>query len=379
MKVALLSPWFLPDTGGAERYAYELAVGLARRGHDVTVFAVTRVGTPDNLPESVSFNRLFPRKKLPFIQTIAYNLFARRTVPFEKFDIVHGTLMPASTVALSPGIGMADLPIVLTSHGTSLGEARANNPDSLIDYVFKYGVHPSNVVLDNIAGRVADRIIAISDHAERQLRDVYRFGDKVTMIPHGVDTERFAPTDKRHPAVDESKLTVLTVGRLGPRKGIGLTIDAVAQTEGVEFLIAGTGRREERLRERARRHGVSDRITFLGYVPDDELPALYSSADIFTLTSRYEGFGLVLLEAMACRTPAIGTAAGGIPTVIDDGETGFLVTREADLVAAKLRRLRDFECRERMSQAAYEYAKTMDWNKIVERVEVVYESVSECY
>lgn len=375
MKIALLSPWFLPDTGGAERYAYELAVGLARRGHEVTVFAVTREGVPENLPDLVSFNKLFQRKKLPFVQTIAYNLFARWSIQFEDFDVVHGTLMPASTVALSPGIGMADVPIVVTSHGTSLGEAKANNPNSLIDYAFKYGVHPGNIVLDNIAGRVADRIIAISDHAERQLRDVYRFGDKVTMIPHGVDTERFTPTDECHPTVDESKLTVLTVGRLGPRKGIGLAIDAVAQTENIEFLIAGTGRREKQLRERARRHGISDRVTFLGYVPDSELPALYSSADVFTLTSRYEGFGLVLLEAMACRTPVIGTAVGGIPTVIDHEKTGFLVAREANLVAARLRQLRNSERRERMSKAAYEYAQTVDWEEIVKRVENVYNSV----
>jgi len=73
---------------------------------------------------------------------------------------------------------------------------------------------------------------------------------------------------------------------------------------------------------------VSDGVRFLGFVPDEELPELYSSVDLFVLPSEYEGFGIVFMEAMACETPVVGTEVGGIPTAVDAGETGYLVPKD---------------------------------------------------
>lgn len=376
MKIALLSIMYPPDSGGAETYAYELSRALADRGHEVDVFTATTEPIPTSLdiPDGVTVKRLFQRQKIPVAETVYYSIKARLEIDFEQYDIVHGTMMPASAVALTPGFGMADVPLVVTSHGTSLGEFRSHDPEAATDYMLKYVLHPGNIALDSVAGRVADRVIAISDHVAEELAEAYCLGDKVTMIPHGVDTSRFRPRDKMHPAVDNKKFTVVTVGRLGPRKGIGLAIRGLATLadQNVELLIGGTGRHGERLREIAREHDVDDQIQFLGYIPNDELPILYSSADVFSLTSRYEGFGLVLLEAMACGTPVIATDVGGVATVVEDGENGFLINREKEAYVNSLRNAMQIP---NLCSMCREYAKRNDWEVVGGRVEEIYETI----
>jgi len=380
MKVALLSIMYPSDTGGAETYAYELSRVLAENGHQVDVYAATSDPIPENLdlPCGVTVERLFERKKIPVFETLYYSLRTRLAVNFEEYDVIHGTIMPASTVLLTPGIGMANIPLVVTSHGTSLGEFRSHDPDSAVEYILKYVLHPANVVMDWIASRPADRVIAISDHAAKELRETYGLGGKVKMIPHGVDTVRFYPHEDMHPAVDSDRFSILTVGRLGPRKNVELAIRGVAEAiheYGVdaELLIAGTGRRKIRLQEVARNEGIEAQVHFLGYVGAEELPLLYSSADVFSLTSHYEGFGLVLLESMACGTPVVATNVGGISTAVQDGETGFLIPPVETSFAERMERLADAELRERMGADARAYAEANDWYAIGACVEEVYE------
>ncbi|WP_135366255.1 glycosyltransferase family 4 protein [Halosimplex halophilum] len=379
MKVALLSIMYPPDSGGAETYAYELSRALAQRGHQVDVYTATTERLPKDLdhPSGVTVERLFKRRKIPVLETIYYSLRARSVVDFSEYDIIHGTMMPASTIALTPGLGMTDVPIVLTSHGTSLGEFRSHNPDSFIDYLLKYGLHPGNFVLDNIAARTVDSVIAISEHVENELSNYYNISDKATMIPHGVDTERFQPKNKIHSAVDPKLYNILTVGRLGPRKGIGLAIRGIAELDSpdVRLLIGGTGRHEDRLRELAQSLGIKEQVKFLGYVPDDELPLLYSSVDVFSLTSRYEGLGLVLLEAMACGTPVVATDVGGVSTVVNDGNNGYLISRDRSEFAKRILELKNPEHLKKMSDEAKRFGQSSSWADVARRVENVYDEL----
>ena len=295
LRVCLISKQFPPGVGGAETYAYELANGLGERGHDVDVYTQW-VDSPDeeaDVHENVSVYRICgARRKLVTFETLWFSYTARRAIDFEQYDIVHGTLMPASTIAVTP-FNDIDAPVVLTSHGTSIGETRAVALETPADYLLKFFFHPMNVAMDYVASRDADQVIAISNHAFEELTTSYRLDEvDVEMIPHGVDTDWFYPRDEQHRAVDDEKTTLLYVGRLGARKGLDLALQALADVddESVEFLIAGTGRHEESLRELARELGFADRVRFLGYVPDEDLPVLYSSADVFVLLSRYEGF-----------------------------------------------------------------------------------------
>ncbi|ESP90009.1 glycosyltransferase family 4 protein [Candidatus Halobonum tyrrellensis] len=376
LRVCLVSKQFPPGVGGGETYAHELANGLGERGHDVDVYTQW-VDSPDesvDTHENVTVHRVCKaRRKLVTFETLYFSYRVRRTVDLERYDVVHGTLMPASTVAVTPFTDV-DVPVVLTSHGTSVGEAKAVALETPADYLLKFFFHPTNVVMDYVASRDADAVIAISDHAREQLTTVYGLDESdVETIPHGVDTDRFYPREERHPAVDPERFTVLYVGRLGARKGLGLALRAVAEVDdpNVEFLIAGTGRHEARLRELAEELGVSEQVRFLGFVPDEQLPTLYSSADVFLLPSRYEGFGLVLLEAMACGTPAIGVDAGGIPTAVESASSGIVADRTPEAVSNAIGRILD-RSREGDARVSSTDDRRMSWEATIRQVDDAY-------
>lgn len=381
MRVCLLSKMFPPGVGGSELYAYELANALSRLGHDVDVYTQQRPGPGDafTLEENVSVETVSkPRKQLVTFETLYYSLRARRAVDFENYDVVHGTLMPASTIAIAPRFDH-DVPIVVTSHSFAPMEVRAHSPEAPADVLLKFFFHPMNAVMDAVTARSVDHVIAISSEMKRQIAKAYRVDpERISVISHGVDTERFRPRDRPHEAVDPEAFTVLFVGRLISRKGADLAIRALAATddESIELLVAGTGRQRPKLESMVHELGVSDRVRFLGYVEESELPRLYSSADVTLFLSNYEGFGLVFMESMASGTPIVGTPVGGIPDIVKDGETGYIESGDPDRIAARLRHLKDDpEEHDRISDAAYETATRMDWRCVGREVQSLYERV----
>jgi len=379
LRICLISKQFPPGVGGAETYAYELANGLAERGHDVDVYTQW-IDNPEekaDVHENVSMNRICKaRRKLVTFETLWFSFTARREIDFDGYDIVHGTMMPASTVAVTP-FNDIEAPVILTSHGTSIGEAKAVALETPADYLLKYFFHPMNVVMDYVASRDANQVIAISNHAYDQLTTSYRLSEEhVEMVPHGVDTDWFYPREERHSAVCKEKTTLLYVGRLGARKGLDLALHALSQVEDsdIEFLIAGTGRHKSHLQRLVTELELDDSVQFLGRVPDAQLPALYSSVDVFVLASRYEGFGLVVLEAMACGTPVIGSDAGGIPTAVGGEKAGMITSRTVDDVAQSISYFASTDQRSEMQKAAMERAQSMTWIKVCERMENLYEN-----
>jgi len=382
LRICLITKMYPPRTGGGATYAYELANALGERGHRVDVYT-QHVSNEEETPwthENVTVTRLTKTRPLVVFSTLYFSIACRREIDFSQYDVIHGTLMPATTFAFGPlFVRNLEAPLVLTSHGTSYDEARSVDPQSPPDYLFRYVFHPINVVMDALAGRWADRIIGVSDHTREQLRDLYRFDEeKLITVPPGIDSDRFQPTDDLHPAVDEDRRTILVLSRLDPRKGIDTAIRAFAELDDLnaELLIGGTGRLEDPLRELAIELGVDDRVRFLGFVPDEELPELYSSVDLFVLPSEYEGFGIVFMEAMACETPVIGTDVGGIPTAVDAGETGHLVPNgDTTELASKMQLvLDDLSTHQSLADTARLWAEDHDWKEIAATVDRVYRS-----
>jgi phosphatidylinositol alpha-1,6-mannosyltransferase len=178
-----------------------------------------------------------------------------------------------------------------------------------------------------------------------------------TNVPPGVDVDRFRPVDdetrlatRRHHGLPEHAPVVLGLSRLVPRKGFDVLLRAAARLreDGDELTvaIAGAGRDRSRLERIARETSAPAR--FLGRVPDDDLPSLYGSCDVFAMLCRnrwfgleQEGFGIVFLEAAAAGVPQIAGASGGSDEAVLDGETGYVVDPPTDVTAAAaaLRRL----------------------------------------
>jgi phosphatidylinositol alpha-1,6-mannosyltransferase len=193
----------------------------------------------------------------------------------------------------------------------------------------------------------------------------------VTVVPPGVDTERFRPLDAEQRAkararfdLPEEGRVVVSLSRLVPRKGMDVLIEAAARLASTRpdlvVAIGGSGRDRPRLDRLVFRRGAPVRL--LGRVPDDDLAELYGCADVFAMLCRnrwggleQEGFGIVFLEAAACGVPQLAGNSGGAAEAVVDGRTGVVVDRPSDVesvVVALARLLDDPERRQAMGAAA---------------------------
>lgn len=152
---------------------------------------------------------------------------------------------------------------------------------------------------------------------------------------------------------------MISVGLLIPRKGHELVIEAVSLLPGVQLLICGVGPMRAKLELRAQRLGIGDRVRFLGQVAHEDLNRYYSCADILVLASSREGWPNVLLEAMACGTPVVATAAGAVPDFIRHPHAGLVVReRTVPAIVAAIRSLLENPPTRRQVR---EYAAQFSW------------------
>jgi glycosyltransferase involved in cell wall biosynthesis len=158
---------------------------------------------------------------------------------------------------------------------------------------------------------------------------------------------------------------LLSVGHVTKRKGHHLAVEALPHLPGTTLMIAGDGWLEPHLKRMAAELGVADRVRFLGHVDQERLPELYAAADALVLASNREGMANVLLEAMACGTPVIGTAVWGTPEAVCVPEAGVLMReRSAEaLVEAAGRLFAAYPDR----AATRRYAETFRWERTSEQ------------
>ncbi len=192
-----------------------------------------------------------------------------------------------------------------------------------------------------------DAVIAASEAAASYLRR------SATVILHGIDTDRYAPAADRDAAYAATafpgRYAIGCFGRVRAQKGTDLFVDAMCRLlpkyPDFSAIVIGPVTLDQRafamrLQERVRAAGLSERIRFLGGLPIDEVPRWYQRILIYAFTSRNEGFGLTLLEAMAAGTGLVAARAGAADQVIADGETGLLVAAgDPDALAAALEKL----------------------------------------
>lgn len=186
------------------------------------------------------------------------------------------------------------------------------------------------------ACRIAHRVVVTTGPMRQEVVRRYRLSpDKVLVNPNFVDATLFSP------ALTESRVggRVGFVGRLEQEKNVDMLIRAVSCLEGVELCIVGEGTLRPRLEGETASRGA--RVRFLGTVPNQELPRFYRSCECVVLSSSYEGHPKVLIEAMACGTPVVGTNVDGIRDLVADGRTGLLVDLSEESLAAGIRKVRE--------------------------------------
>jgi phosphatidyl-myo-inositol dimannoside synthase len=239
--------------------------------------------------------------------------------------IVHGCcLLPEGLDAwLAHLVGGA--PYLCWAHGEELANASKSRELSLLLHRVQRG---------------ASALIANCGNTARFLGRLGARPELVDIVHPGVDAMRFRPdavgaADLRRRFAGDDEILMLTVGRLQARKGHDLALRALSglrdHTPSIRYVVAGDGADRPRLQTLAADLKVDDRVTFLGAVLADELPALYAAADFFVHPNRindgdFEGFGIVFLEAAAAGLPVIGGQSGGVPEAVADNLTGHLVS-----------------------------------------------------
>lgn len=246
----------------------------------------------------------------------------------------------------------------------------------------------------------ADAIIAAN--AQERAAMIWRYGvdaGKVTTIGCGIDLERFRPHDRRaareHLQLGEGPL-LLFVGRIDPVKGIEFLLDGfselLAQWSGPLLprlaMIGGDLRHAAsgpelgpdlaRVSQLAAERGVADQVLFLGPKEHDELPLYYAAANVVVVPSRYESFGLVAVEALACGTPVVASHVGGLAFTVEEGRNGFLVDyADVDALAAAVNHiLLDEPLAARLAQGARATALRHGWSDVTREMLSLYRRVT---
>jgi D-inositol-3-phosphate glycosyltransferase len=303
-----------------------------------------------------------------------------------RYDLVH------SHYWLSGWVGNAlhqlwDIPLVSSFH--TLGKVK--------NYLLSDGETPEPRARIDGEVRVigaSDRILAATPAEAGQLVGLYRAGpDHVNVVPPGVDGATFSPrdrTDARDRLYLKGLRLALYVGRLQPHKGPDVAIRTVAEaivrdpvaTRDLQLAIvggpSGTDVGEiDRLLDLITALGINDRVMLFPPQPQERLADFYAAADVVLVPSRSESFGLVALEAQACGTPVIAARVGGLPFVVDDGRTGFLVEGHdpADHAARVLDVLRDSALQARLGAEAAYRALRFTWDVTADEVARIYRDV----
>jgi len=317
MKIAFITFQYPPFVqGGAGTYAYNLTKELAKLGHEVHVIAPRVAGcNKESVEEGVFVHRLNFLNK-PFLAAPSFWFSLRKEFPsLERrargFDIVHSN----GPVDLSLSQKVVSSPRVITLHHLTRTTLKALEP-SLFNRVKnlrgEIGIVP---LTESLCMKRADQIIAVSQFTKKDIMDAFGISEsRIEVIYHGVHPEDYvfpeeAKAKLRSTLGINSQPMILFVGKLVRRKGVDILLRALPQVlreMEVKLVLTGSGNQQD-YQHLAQALSISDRLCFLGRVPDSTLRLLYSSCDLFVLPSRLEGLGIVILEAMAGGKPIVAT------------------------------------------------------------------------
>ena len=362
MRIAMVAASWEVDADERRTHISELSHGLARSGHQVTLYArrdsldPLRRGPPRlvRVPAGPA-TRLSEAELLPHLDEFAANLDKHwsRHPP----DVAH---LHSWTSGLA--VRALDIPVVQSFHGLRATRQRPSG-----------GVR-GLVEIERLVGLAADHVIATNDEERSALAFLGIPRDRMTLATTGVDVEHFRPEGATWTRGQEHRL--LGLGDVEPHSGFYSTIGALPRIPNAELLITGRirhavprdGPEVTRLLRHARDLGVADRVSFTGPVGRTDLPALLRSADVVVRVPSHDPLGTPALRAMACGVPVVASAVGALRDLVVDASTGLLVPPRAPTVLGRALRdlLADRTRRDLFSIAALDRVRAgYSWARVV--------------
>jgi glycosyltransferase involved in cell wall biosynthesis len=372
------------DAGGQNVHVAALAAGLARRGHEVTVH--TRrddESLPDRVVVQDGYNvvhvpagppRALPKDELlPHMPAFAAAL--RERWADAPPDLVHAHFWMSGLAAVDAAADLR-VPVLQTFH--ALGSVKRRHQGAA-------DTSPAGRIdLERGLCARVDHVVATCSDEVAELHRLGVPGERVSVVPCGVDTSVFTPSGPV--AARTARRRLLVLGRLVERKGQEDAVRALPAVPDTELVVVGGPPPDQvdadpevrRLRAIAEEVGVAERLVFAGSVPRADVPAWVRSADVVLAVPWYEPFGITPLEAMACGRPVVATAVGGLVDTVVDGITGDLVPpRDPGRLGAVLAALlADDDRRAAYGAAGVRRARARyRWSRVAADTETVYRQV----
>jgi glycosyltransferase involved in cell wall biosynthesis len=381
-------------------YVHDINRHLVRRGHSVTVVTpgdpslsredtfdgVKIVRFPLNLPADLTYGRVAQSRvswlgRFARVAVMANYLEAQhRAIMAEaregRVDVIHAHWAIPTGPAAVMAARKLGIPSIITMHG---GDVYVN-PEQGYDFPTRWYVRPAL----RWTLRHAGALTAITEDCRQHALRAGAPDDHIRLVFNGTDLRRFSPAENGNRGDPRfGPHMIFACRQLFPRKGIRFLLEAAAQLKPrfpeLKVVLAGDGFERPELAHLAAELGIGADVTFLGWVPNADLPPYYRAAAVSVIPSLEEGFGIPAAEAMGCEVAVVASDAGGLPEVVEHGVTGLVVPRGDSTALAQAigSLLADPERRRAMGQAGRERAlRLFDWDRSAEQFEELYREVA---
>ena len=359
MRIGIFTYDFFPWEGGIGRHVYELQEQFKQfKDLELLIFSPCKNNLPNHRPlctisKKIGKNVLF---------SLYLNIFIRRLIYKYDLDLVHLQSGSGGIFLLNK----TKTKIIVTTH--------TNN------YIFQYqrfGKISKRLLapLEKYTYQIADRILSVSSYVKKNLISDYRIPpSKIRVLPNGVNSDTFHPVSHSF----HNKKTILYVGRFYKGKGLEFLIDAVERLipehPSVRLWVTGQGVYFKKINAFIQGRAIRKHIVFLGWKESEALNQLYNEATVYVMPSIVEGFGMTLLEAMACGCPVIATDSGGAVDIIRHNYNGLLTSygNVEQLAAFISRILTDETKKEFLIQNGLTIIKDFRWEAIARKLYCIY-------